>query len=192
MTIGVLGGTFDPPHWAHVGAAGYVLSEGLVSRVLVVPVFAHAFVKAPLAPFESRVRMCELAFAGVSRVEVLDIEEHLPAPSYTIATVRALRERYPGESFRMLVGSDVVSDLARWHESEELLRLAPPLILERRGYPVSGSLPAELPQVSSTELRRELALLHRHQESAEVRARLSQWVPEPVLEWILEKGLYRG
>jgi nicotinate-nucleotide adenylyltransferase len=191
MTIGVLGGTFDPPHWAHVGAARYVLSEALVSRVFVVPVFSHAFAKQPLAPFESRVHMCELAFAGISGVEVLGIERELPSPSYTITTVRALRERFPAETFRLLVGTDVVSDLPRWHESAELLSLAPPLVLERRGYPFPGSLPAALPEVSSTELRQELARLHQHPDRADLRSRLSQLVPEVVLEWIRKQGLYR-
>jgi nicotinate-nucleotide adenylyltransferase len=192
MTIGVLGGTFDPPHVAHVGAARYVLGAGLVSQVFVIPVFFHAFAKEPLAPFEARVRMCELAFADVPGATVQDLEKTLPSPSYTVATVRALKERYPNESFRIIVGTDVIPDLPRWHESSALLGLAPPLILERRGYPVEGALPAALPQVASTELRRNLELFHRDPSNHELRAQLSRLVPEPVLDWILEKGLYQG
>ena len=59
-TLGVFGGSFDPPHVAHVMAAAYALSAGAFDRLLVVPVFAHAFDKR-LESFEHRVKLCELA-----------------------------------------------------------------------------------------------------------------------------------
>jgi len=69
-TLGVFGGSFDPPHVAHVLAASYALAVGNFERLLAVPVYRHAFDKK-LASFEHRVAMCELAFAELPRVEVM-------------------------------------------------------------------------------------------------------------------------
>jgi nicotinate-nucleotide adenylyltransferase len=75
----VYGGSFDPPHIAHVLSVAYALAVEPFERVIVVPVCEHAFPKRP-APFEHRARMCELAFADFPRVEVSRIEaEHAQA-----------------------------------------------------------------------------------------------------------------
>jgi nicotinate-nucleotide adenylyltransferase len=69
MKVACYGGSFDPPHVAHVLLAAYVLTVEAFERVLVMPVFSHAFDKQ-LAPFEHRLRMCELAMGWLPRVEV--------------------------------------------------------------------------------------------------------------------------
>jgi nicotinate-nucleotide adenylyltransferase len=192
MTTGLLGGTFDPPHIAHVGAAEFVLRNHLVSDVLVLPVFSHAFAKEPLAPFDDRIEMCRRAFAHLPEVTVLDIERNLPLPSYTISTVRALRELFPERTFRIVMGSDIVHDFHRWREADELSRLAPPLVLAREGYPEPGAMLAALPRVASTDLRQDLRALHEFPNDLELRTRLGRSLPEPVLSMILEKGLYQA
>jgi nicotinate-nucleotide adenylyltransferase len=192
MTIGVLGGTFDPPHLGHVGAAEYVLNHGLVSRVLVIPVFSHAFAKEPLAPFADRLQMCQLAFAHLPEVTISDIEKDLPTPNYTISTIRSLSVRFPEESFRIIIGSDVVSDLPRWRESDALLHLAPPLVLERQGYPSPLALQAQLPLIASSELRVDLRELGKKPNDPALTERISRCLPKAVFARILEKGLYQG
>src|SRR3954453_19837484 len=81
--LAILGGSFDPPHFGHVFLAAYALGSANVERVLVVPVFQHAFAK-PLSPFEDRLHMCELAFRDLRRVEVSDLERELGGVSRTL------------------------------------------------------------------------------------------------------------
>ncbi len=112
MRVGVYGGSFDPPHVAHVMAAAYACATGPLDRLLVVPVFAHAFNKA-LTPFEHRLRLCELAFEGLSAVSVCPIESELPSPSRTLTTLQALARRQPGAELRLVIGADVLKDAGK-------------------------------------------------------------------------------
>ena len=180
--IALLGGSFDPPHVAHVLLAAYVLALGEVDEVLVVPVFEHAFGKR-LAPYADRVRMCELSFAAVAHVTVSRIEEQLPRPSRTLLTLQHLQRSQPGAHFRLVIGSDVLADAPKWHAFEQITELAPPLIVARAGHPYQGA--ALLPDVSSTHLRELLA-----RPDAASLAELRQLMPRAALDHALEHHLY--
>lgn len=181
--IGVYGGSFDPPHVAHVMASVYALSVGGFDRLLVVPVFQHAFPKE-LVPFEHRVRMCELAFAGLSRVTVSRKEALLPVPSRTLQTVRALAEEHRGAELRLVVGSDVLSEAHKWHAFEEVQRLAPLFVVGRSGHDRAHA--CVLPAVSSTRVR---SLLDRTEDLAALEE-LRELVPGAVLDYALSRRLY--
>jgi nicotinate-nucleotide adenylyltransferase len=102
--VGILGGSFSPPHMGHVLAAHYALMRWSLSKVLVIPSFAHPFSK-PLPPFEHRLAMCRLAFKHLgSYAEICDIEQELGGVSYTIETVRELVRRNPDERYHLVVG----------------------------------------------------------------------------------------
>lgn len=157
--IGVLGGSFDPPHCGHVLLATYALSVAPIDGVLVVPAFAHAFGK-DMAPFEHRVAMARAAFSVLdpARVEISEIERELPPPSFTYRTLEALAERLPHARFRMIVGSDIVKDTSRWTRIERVTELAPFFVIGRGGHdaPEAESAPLDLPEVSSTRVREAL------------------------------------
>lgn len=152
-TVGVLGGSFDPPHVAHVLVAAWALSVTEVSRVLVVPALRHPFGK-PLRPFEHRVRMCELAFADIARATVSPIEAEIGGAGYTIDLLEELTRRDPRARFRLVIGSDLVAELPTWRDAARLVALAPPLVVGRAGHDAHE---VTLPDVSSTEIRRRLA-----------------------------------
>lgn len=152
-TIGVFGGSFDPPHLAHALAVNYVLSAHSLGRVLVVPTFRHAFDKA-LAPFEHRVRMCEIAMRSLVQVEICAIEAELGGTSRTLAMLEALATRHPGAALRLVLGSDLLAETPSWHRYDRICELAPPIVVGRAGSAPAG-LPA-LPALSSTEARRRL------------------------------------
>lgn len=178
-----MGGSFDPPHVAHVLLAAYVLAIGEADEVLVVPVFEHAFGKH-LAPYEQRVKMCELAFADIGHVKVSRVEQQLPPPNRTLLTLQHLQAERPGAKFRLVIGSDVLADTPKWHAFHEVTRLAPLLVVPRTGHPHPGA--TVLPDVSSSQVRE---LLARGDDVA--RARLAELVPRAVLDYVLETGLYR-
>lgn len=185
MRLGVYGGSFDPPHVAHVLLAAYALSVGRFERILVVPVFAHAFDKS-LAPFEHRVRMCELAFAPLTGVSVSRVESELPTPSRTLFTLEALAAEHPGAELSLLVGADVLPEANKWHAFDAVVRLAPLFVVGRGGLAAPGASGFVLPPVSSTRIR-EL-LVAGAEPSA--RAELDEIVPAPVLDYVRAQGLY--
>ena len=183
MAIGVFGGSFDPPHVAHVLAAAYALAVGDFERLLVVPVFAHAFDKR-LESFENRVQMCELAFADMPRIEISQIESQLERPSRTLGTLEALARAYPGVPLRLVIGSDLLNEAERWHRFDEIKRIAPPFVIGRAGHepPERG---VELPPVSSTRVRQLFAI-----SGAEAERELEALVPRRVLDYARREGLY--
>lgn len=185
MQVAFFGGSFDPPHVGHVLAAAYALSTGQVSKVLCVPVFAHAFAK-PLSDFEHRLAMARLAMQPLRDVEVSDIEAELgrgSTPNYTVHTLQALQQRHPDWQLRLMVGSDVLADHEKWQHFDEVVKLAPPLVLVRAGVP--GTTEPLLPDVSSSQVR---ALLQR---GAAAAGQLATLVPHAVLQHITAHGLYR-
>jgi len=187
MNVAIYGGSFDPPHVAHLFTASYVLATGGFERVLVVPVYEHAFHK-PLAPFEHRVAMCRRCFAGLSGVEVSDIEAALPRPSYTERTLERIASEHPDWRLRFVMGSDALADTSKWHDYDGVARIAPPFVVTRRGHELAGGRPALLPEVSSTRIR---SLVANRSKGAEAASELSSLVPERVLAYIEENALYR-
>ena len=179
--LGVLGGSFDPPHFAHVALALAGLSLGGLTRVIVAPTFIHAFGK-PLSPFEQRLALCELAFADVAGVEVSAIERELGGVSRSLRLIETLSRREPGVQLRLLVGSDILAERARWQDFERIAELAPPLVAARMGHAQQGcELGAVLPEVSSSALREALA-----------RGDDPPLLPWRVRAYINRHGLYRG
>lgn len=179
--LAVFGGSFDPPHLGHVLLATYALSMTLVERVLVLPVYRHAFGKA-LSDFDERLMMCRIAFADLKRVEISDYERVLGGESRTLRLVRALGEAYPGHRLRLLVGADILRERDAWQGFDEIQKLAPLLVAGRAGYETEAVPPDApvLPDVSSTRVREALA------RGDSVAA----WVPARVREHIAARGLY--
>jgi len=185
----LFGGSFNPPHVGHVLAVAYVLSTERVERVVVVPVFEHALGKH-LAPFEHRVEMAVRAFGWLPRVEVSRIEARLGAPSRTLRTIHALEAEHPDWELRLMVGSDILSEIHQWQAFEEIERRAPPLVLPRTGALTASGAPQLLPEVSSTEVR---ALIAAQAKSAESNSatEVEELVPRAVLAYVREHGLYQ-
>jgi nicotinate-nucleotide adenylyltransferase len=195
--VAIFGGSFNPPHVAHVLAVAYALSAAPVDEVLVVPVYQHPFSKE-LAPFEDRLSMCRLAVGWLPRVEVSGVERELGGESRTLRTLEHLAAEHPGWAMRLLVGADVLPDLPKWHRFERVAELARPIVLGRAGFAPPAQEPAgpgpapaapaleiaevSLPRVSSTEVRGALAA----GDLDAVRWRL----PSAVLSYIVERGLY--
>ncbi len=180
IRVAVFGGSFNPPHVAHLLAAALVVATEEVDRLLVVPAFRHPFAK-DLAPFEARARMCNASLGRLPRVEVSRIEEELGGESRTLRTLEALHAKFPSWSLRLVIGGDVLADASKWHRFDLVEKLAPPLVIGREGF--SGDeRPHYLPEISSTDVR------------AKIAAR--QWddvlrvVPSKVVAIVRDEGLY--
>lgn len=181
ITVGVFGGSFNPPHISHVLAAAAVVSLHALDSLLVIPTFMHPFAKS-LAPYEDRLAMCKLAMGELPRVSISRIEEELGGESRTLRTVETLKARHPDWQLRLVMGADLVVEAPKWHGFDRIKEIAPPLVLGRVGITYPGAPEPILPQASSTEVR---DLLKGHDFS-----HAEQIVPRLVLDYIRKRGLY--
>jgi nicotinate-nucleotide adenylyltransferase len=166
---------------AHQLVCVYVLSttRPRVDAVWMVPTWKHPFDKQ-LAPYADRVAMCERAAALLGeRVAVSRVEEQLGGESYTLHTVRAIREARPELDLCVVIGSDLYGERTRWFGWPDLEREVPFVVVGRAGDP-AASAPA-MPDVSSSEVR---ARLGRGEP-------VDHLVPADVLEYIHARQLYR-
>jgi nicotinate-nucleotide adenylyltransferase len=199
--IGILGGTFDPVHWGHLILAEQARESLALDRVLLVPAAASPR-KRDRTPTlaKHRLTMLELAVAGNPGLGVDEIELDREGPSFTVDTLRLLREQRPGDELFFLIGADNFFDLPHWREPVEIARLAtiavarrpgqPPLDPKRLAPPFSPQAAraiadrvVEIPLIgiSATEIRR------RRAEGKSIRYLL----PASVEAYIFAHDLYR-
>ena len=180
--LGIMGGTFDPPHLGHLACAEEALEAFGLDAVLFVPTGRPAFKQdRPVTPGKVRLAMVAAAVAG--------------NPTSAVDTLRELREELPGVELVFIVGADAALTLPRWHESAELGRLAMFAAATRPGFELGEEAlrvlrerrfdvrPFVVPgiDISSSELRQRVA------EGRTIR----YLVPEAVREIIEEEQLYR-
>jgi nicotinate-nucleotide adenylyltransferase len=198
VRIGILGGTFNPPHIAHLACASEAAAQLGLDRVLLIPVAQppHKQLADDPGPQE-RMRLCELAIAGDERLAVCAIEIERGGQSYTVDTLRALHERAPENELTFIVGGDMALGLPTWREPQAVVDLARLAVAERPGASrqdilerLDGALqPAQKVvfldtptiDVSSSQIRR------RVREGRPIR----YLVPDRVADRIKEVGLYR-
>ena len=188
MATGLLGGSFDPVHLGHLIAADRAAEALALERVLFVPCARQPLKAAgPVASGAHRQAMLELAIAGHPGFAVDPLELTRPGPSYTVDTLRALRERCPGERLVLLLGADAAADLPRWRALADVVRLAEVAALTRPGAPA----------VASGLVRHVVAMPAIGISASEIRARclagksIRYLVPDAVAEYIEANGLYR-
>ncbi|MEM7135435.1 MAG: nicotinate (nicotinamide) nucleotide adenylyltransferase [Myxococcota bacterium] len=179
--VAIYGGSFDPPHMGHVLAVAWALGTGEVDRAWIIPTWKHPLGKEHGADFEARVEMCERAFAGLRNAEVSTVEKELGGVSRTLTTIETLAAAHPNNSFRLLIGADILSETGRWHRWDDVARAAPPLVVGRAGYPLPDGCPIAIPDVNSTDVRQGLAQ----------GATMDGLVPYEVLAYVRMQGLYR-
>jgi nicotinate-nucleotide adenylyltransferase len=134
VRVGLLGGTFNPPHIGHLVCALQALSQLELDRVLLVPVHEPPHKRAEADPrVEHRIELCRRAVVGEERLEVSLVDAEVPGPSYTVDTLRRLHERCTGDDLTFLVGGDMALSLPTWREPEAILELAELGVAEREG-----------------------------------------------------------
>ncbi|MGD6853699.1 nicotinate-nucleotide adenylyltransferase [Bacillus infantis] len=184
--IGILGGTFNPPHHGHLLIANEVLHSLSLDKVWFMPNQDPPHKKKSWAASDqARVEMLELAIEGHPRFEIQTIEMERGGPSYTYDTMKLLKEQNKDTVFYFIIGADMIEYLPKWHKINDLLELAVfagvgrPSYNSRTDYPV---VPVDVPQMDVS--------------SSMIRERLSQGetvrylMPESVRKYIEENRLY--
>lgn len=199
MRIGILGGTFNPPHLGHLICAQEAYLQLGLDRVTLIPARIPPHKPVEDEPgAEHRLELCRLAIRGdEERFEVSDLEIGRDGPSFTVDTLEELHSSAPDHELFLIVGGDIAAGLPDWHEPERVLSLATLAVAKRRGTSraaVDGALSAlrggertlffRMPRIaiSSTMLR----------ERARTGRPIRYYVPDAVEGYIKRHRLYAG
>ncbi len=176
--LGILGGTFDPVHAGHVAAANAAATGLQLETVLFIPNANPPHKKEKkITSYDNRVRMLEITLEDCEAGELCELESRNSSPNYSIDTIRKLRKLYGnGTAFFFIIGSDELPDLPSWKDPEKLIEAATIVVISRAGYEIqvsrlkrsldedavekilSNVIYADLPDVSSSKLRKKAAL----------------------------------
>ncbi len=198
VTIGIFGGTFDPPHLGHLAAAQEALDVAGLDRVLFVPSQQNPLKRdVTSSSVEDRLAMTALAIGDDPRFELSHADIGHNGPSYTVDLLQRLHDELgPTVELAFIAGMDVLHELHRWHDPLRLLDLARLLIVQRPGQETLQ--PEEVDRrIPGASRRITLILTPGVAVSAsELRARVSTGrpirylVPDVVADYIGEHGLY--
>ncbi len=213
LRLGILGGTFDPVHLGHLRAAQEALEILGLDEMLFVPAAIPPHKPdREILPFESRRRMLRLAIAGNPRFRLSDIERRMPGKSYTVHTLKRLREENAETEFFFLVGCDAFFEMDTWYKFKEIFRLAAIVVLCRPEYGEEAILEfvskkvsdlyriiPENQEIRHPELYSVYTLRNTRMDISSTRIRelaaegrsVRYLVPDDVLSYIVENGLYR-
>jgi nicotinate-nucleotide adenylyltransferase len=200
VRVGILGGTFDPPHIGHLIAAADAADALALDRVVFVPAYRQPLKGSTVwaSPAE-RLEMTRLGVGDDPRLAVTSIEIDRGGLSFTVDTLSEWARQSPGDQRFLLMGADVVRSFARWREPLEVMRLAE-LVVWQRGEVLGDGVAELLPRDATghTPPHRVLRARLIDISSTEVRGRVRAgqsihgFVPDAVRAYIHEAGLYRS
>jgi nicotinate-nucleotide adenylyltransferase len=191
MKVGLFGGSFNPPHVAHLIVAETVREQFAFNQILWMPALIPPHKReSRLASAEHRLEMTRLATASNPAFAVSDLELRRSGLSYTADTIRTLQETNPSIAYSLIVGGDSFRGFTSWYRPQEILERVP-LIVYERGEDAQTEIEASfggrvcfaaapLLAISSTDIRERCATGHS----------IRYLVPEPVREYIEAHGLY--
>lgn len=196
--LGVFGGAFDPPHYAHVALARTALEQLALDALHIIPTGQAWHKVSVLSAPVHRLAMARLAFDGLPHVVVDDRELQRPGPTFTIDTLQALQAENPGAQLYLIMGADQFAAFRQWHRWQAILDLAIICIADRAtstealaqldAYKEPQNrfliLPLPLMPVSATQIRQLMAfgVAKAHE--------IGDLVPEPVARYISLNQLY--
>lgn len=206
--LGILGGTFDPIHHGHLRPAQEVLRVLDLAEIRVIPAANPPHRRPPVATPEQRLRMVELAVAGVPGFTLDDREYRRGGPSYTVLTLESLRREFGERPLCLLLGSDAFDGIETWHRWQCLPELAHFIVMTRPGWEFPAG--ERLPPWARDRQVRDPSMLNRAsagkiyyqavtpQDISATRIRealargepVEAWLPSAVLEYIRANHVY--
>jgi nicotinate-nucleotide adenylyltransferase len=200
LRIGILGGTFNPPHIGHLICAQEAFEQLRLDRVVLMPANQPPHKRVAADPgAQARYELCRLAIEGDERFEVSRLELDREGRSYTVDTLRALHDQHPQQDLTFIVGGDMARSLPTWREPEAVLELATLAVAERAGSEreeIRGELRAL--HGASAERVRFFDMPRVDVSSSLVRERVATGrpirylVPDAVADAIAQNGWYRA
>lgn len=198
--LGIFGGSFDPPHIAHIALAKHAIAQFDLNELRIIPT-GDAWHKArTLTPSPHRLAMTRLAFADVAHTVVDPREIDRQGATYTVDTLQELKAEQPQADVFLFIGADQANAFKTWHRWQEILGLATVVVAERKLAELGGIASQwhnavspdvqrlDMPSlnVSATEIRAHLA------QGPHPAAAMSAWLPAAVQHYIEKHSLYRS
>ncbi len=187
LRVGIIGGTFNPPHIGHLVIADQVCQQLGLDKIYFMPDAnpPHIDEKQAIAA-EHRVVMVKQAIEENPLFELEDCEIQRGGKSYTFDTMLQLTKDHPEIDYYFIIGGDMVEYLPKWYRIDELMQLVQFVGVKRPNYPEASSYPliwVDVPEmeISSTLIRKKI----------EAGCSVKYLVPEKTLTYIEEKGLYK-
>ena len=197
MKLGLLGGTFNPPHLGHLVCAQEACTQLGLDEVAFIPVNQPPHKEIHGDPgVEVRVELTRRAVAADSRFWVSRVDADVPGRSYTVDTLKRLHESSPEDDLTFIMGGDMAYSLPTWHEPETVLSLATLGVAEREGIR-RADIVEHLAGLAGAERIRFFDMPRLDISSSLIRRRaaaglpLRYYVPDAVAEYIVSEGLYR-
>ena len=191
MRLGVLGGTFDPPHVGHLLAASDACEALSLDKLLFVPAKVPPYKKHTVqASPDQRLEMLQLTIGDDPRFEASRLELDRDGLSFTVDTLQTLAEASPGAALFMLIGEDLATQIASWRDAAKIAEMATIVVLARATPVTHSALESALPMMKLATRRIELS-------STEIRDRVRAgrsihgFVTDAVSAFIGAAGLYR-
>lgn len=184
--VGILGGTFDPPHIGHLIIADQVLKKCRLDEIWFMPNYLPPHKeKRTNSTNLDRLQMLRLAIQGHPSFKIETIELGRKGKSYTYDTIRLLKEREPDTDFSFIIGADMVEYLPNWYKTDELMKLVRFIGVNRPDFKRETTYPIEyvdIPwiHVSSSMIREYIA----------DRMPVKYLLPDAIIQYIEEHGLY--
>ena len=194
MRIGLLGGTFNPIHRAHVQMAEIARDEAALDRVILMVAAdpPHKAVDEGV-PASERLRLTQIAVCGREKIEASDQEIVRGGKSYSLLTLQELKAQYPEAELSIIIGSDTLADLPNWYHPEEVLKLASVLCVPRVGIDRHDAATAQMLRERYGANVRILSAKADMISSTEIRSRLTAGLPvEGMLDGAVEQAVYEG
>jgi nicotinate-nucleotide adenylyltransferase len=196
--VGILGGTFNPPHLAHMVCASEARAQLSLDLVLLVPTGVPPHKEMEEEPGRAhRLEMCRLAADGHGDwLEVSSIEIDRDGPSYTVDTLGEINATRPGDELTFIVGGDMAWSLPSWHQPQTILELAAVAVAERAGAR-REEVRVRLAGMRGAERIRYIDVPRLDISSSALRRRVREGrpidylVPDAVADYIERQGLYR-
>ena len=186
--VGILGGTFNPPHIGHLIIAEQVRDQLDLDKIVFLPTAEppHSSIDKKTISSDIRVELLELAIQTNSNFEMELYEVEKGGKNYTYNTMKALVDLYPAVDFYFIIGADMIEDLPTWHEIDKLVELVQFVGVNRPGYAVETDYPlimvdVPLVDISSSAIRKKVAQ----------GCSIQYLVPENVQNYIEREGLYQ-
>lgn len=189
--VGLMGGTFDPPHLMHLLIAQEALESCLLDEVWFLPSYHPPHIQGKVAQTsaEDRVQMVRRAISGNDRFRISLVEVERGGKSYTVETLRELTAKYPENRFYFILGADMVDDLPTWHGIEELCRLTSFIGFRRPGFPAENPAHADVTYIDMPLIDISSSLIRdRLQEGHSCR----YFMPDTVIDYIKGRHLYEN
>ncbi|OQX80240.1 MAG: hypothetical protein B6D56_05440 [Candidatus Omnitrophica bacterium 4484_70.1] len=191
MKIGILGGTFNPPHIGHLILAQEILFKLRLDKIFFVPANIPPHKNKELTPAYHRINMIKLAIKENNKFEVLDWEIKRGGISYTVDTLRELKNAFPKDELYLIIGSDLANDFSNWKDYKEIFRLAKVVVALREGSPLKEkdkSIPLE--EYLEKNTKEDIILVRR--ENPNLSSPLTKFILVEVIQIKISSSLIRS